>query len=65
MVIAAVSLIVYVTAAFFPGEDVPRYFVGNEADCKIAVAMVRESGIFATDCTPIELPKPKIGGVGA
>jgi hypothetical protein len=63
MLTAAVSLVVYVAAAFFPGEPAPRYAVFTEPEeCAAAVERVRAQGIFVTDCTPVELPAPKRAG---
>jgi hypothetical protein len=57
-----VALVVYIAAAFFPSAPEPRYAVFTEqAECEQAVAQVRASGAFATDCVAVELPKPKAG----
>ena len=58
----AVSLIVYVAAAFFPTEEAPRYAVFVEKDvCERVVAEARSSGAFVTDCVPVKMPSPKKG----
>lgn len=62
MMVSAVSLVVYVAAAFFPSAPEPRYAVFTEkASCEQAVAQVRASGAFASDCVAIELPAPRNG----
>jgi hypothetical protein len=61
MLTAVVALVVYVAAAFF-GADEPRYavFTSKEA-CDQAVAEVRASGTFASDCVAVTIPAPKNG----
>lgn len=61
----AISLVVYISAAFFPGEPEPRYLVTeNKVECVLAVAEVRSTGVFATDCAQATLGKPSNGGNG-
>ena len=58
--LTAVALIVYVAAAFFAGDETARYAVfTDKAACEAAVAEVRASGAFATDCTAVTLPAPR------
>lgn len=60
MLTAVVSLVVYIAAAFFEGDT--RYAVfSDKAACEAAVAQVRASGSFATDCVAVTLPKPSNG----
>jgi hypothetical protein len=63
MLTAVVSLVVYVAAAFFPGESTPRYAVFTDQEtCVAAVTRARAQGIFVTDCVPVELPAPTKAG---
>lgn len=56
----AVSLIIYISAAFFPMESEPRYMVTTvKAECEQAVKEARQSGLFVTDCAQAKLSKPK------
>lgn len=62
MLTAVVALVVYVAAAFFAGDEQARYAVfTDQAACENAVAEVRASGAFATDCVAVTLPAPKNG----
>ena len=56
---AAVALVIWIAAAFAP-DGSARYgaFDSREA-CEHAVAAARSTGLFATDCVAVELPKPK------
>lgn len=57
----AIALIVYLACAF-GADGQPRYGVfDSEEGCKAAVAQVRQSGLFASDCIRIEIPKPSNG----
>ena len=58
--LTAVALIVYVAAAFFAGDETARYAVFSSLEaCENAVAEVRATGAFATDCAAVTLPAPK------
>ena len=61
MLLTVVSLIVYVAAAFFDGQEEPRFAVfTDKARCEDVVAEARASGAFVTDCTAVTLPAPKV-----
>lgn len=62
MLTAVVSLVVFLAAAFAPGDGEPRWGVfADEATCQAAVEAVRASGAFATDCVRVTLPAPTNG----
>lgn len=62
MLIAAVGLVVFIAAAFMPGEEEARWGVfTDEATCQASVANVRARGAFATDCVKVTMPTPKNG----
>lgn len=61
MLAAAVSLVVYVAAAFFPGQDEPRYAVFSTKErCEASVAEVRAQGIFVSDCVAVTIGTPRV-----
>jgi hypothetical protein len=61
MVAAAVALVVYIAAAFLPGDEAPRYGVfTSKESCERAVAETRESGVFVTDCVAVTFPAPRV-----
>lgn len=62
MLVAALSLVVYVAAAFVMGEADARWGVfTDKAACETAIAKVRAEGYFATDCVKVTMPTPKNG----
>jgi hypothetical protein len=55
------ALIVYLACAF-GADGAPRFGVFDSAEaCSQAVAQVRQSGLFASDCIRVEIPKPRNG----
>lgn len=62
MVATVIALVVYVAAAFVAGEEEPRWGVFTDKPaCEAAVARVRATGYFATDCVKVTMPAPKNG----
>jgi hypothetical protein len=62
-VITAVTLFIWIAAAFLP-DGAARYGAFDSKEtCESAVESARAAGLFATDCVKVELPKPKNGNV--
>ena len=61
MLTVSFSLVVYIAAAFFPGDETRYAVFANKEACEAAVAQVRATGQFVTDCIAVELPKPSNG----
>lgn len=57
--VAVAALIVYLACAF-GADGTPRFGIfDSEEACIQAVAQVRQSGLFASDCTRVEIQIPK------
>lgn len=59
LTVTAVSLVLYLAAAFLP-DGSTRYAVFETIEeCRSAVSGARAAGVFVTDCVAVELPAPK------